>query len=439
MYIYQNTGVYEGIYVNDDDKLFEIVKKISFSISTKDFDEIKRLLSLQAPHQKINNNKDLIAVNNGIFNYSTKELKPFTPDIAFTTKSRVDYNPNAINPVIHNNDDNTDWDVESWMQELSDDPEIVSLLWQVVGSVIRPHVEWNKAICLFDSKGNNGKGTLCQLMRNLCGEDNHVSLSFSDLTKEFMLEPLTSVSAIITDENSTREFVKEVSALKTIITGDILTINRKFKSPITIQFNGVIIQCLNDLPRFNDKSNSLYRRFIFIPFDKSFTGIEKKYIKTNYIKRKDVLEYVLFKVLNSDYYDYSIPKACGKLLNEYKAFNDPVKEFLDEILDEITWDFIPKAFLYDLYKAWAEKYCPSGKMLGKKTFNSDVVNILTEEDYGWDIDDVPKKRDNLMNKPELLIAEYGLNNWKNPVYKGNDENKICMPELKSRYTGYRRT
>lgn len=71
-----------------------------------------------------------------------------------------------------------------------------------------------------------------------------------------------------------------------------------------------MVQCLNEMPRIKDKSDSFYRRQLFIPFTKCFTGAERKYIKQDYLKRKDVLEYVLWKVLNMDYYELPIPKAC---------------------------------------------------------------------------------------------------------------------------------
>lgn len=97
---------------------------------------------LREKAQRVNRCEDanLIAVNNGIFDYDTKTLLPFTPDKVFTSKSRVDYNPNAVNVVIHNDEDGTDWDVESWMDTLSDDKGVVIILWQLMGAIIRPNV-----------------------------------------------------------------------------------------------------------------------------------------------------------------------------------------------------------------------------------------------------------------------------------------------------------
>lgn len=87
-----------------------------------------------------NSDRDLIAVNNGIFDYRTKKLMPFSPEYVFTAKSRVNYVPNAVNPhyTMH---DGLDWDVDTWFETLSDDPEVTQLLWEVVGAIIRPHGE----------------------------------------------------------------------------------------------------------------------------------------------------------------------------------------------------------------------------------------------------------------------------------------------------------
>ncbi|WP_349210258.1 hypothetical protein [Roseburia amylophila] len=41
----------------------------------------------------------------------------------------------------------------------------------------------------------------------------------------------------------------------------------------------------------------------------------------------------------------------------------------------------------------------------------------------------------MMNTPELLIAEFNLDDWKNPNYMGGDLSRVCLPKLKDKYTG----
>ncbi len=439
--IYQTTGPDEGIYVTSDDVFRNLARQYNYRITTHEYNEMITTLRDIVPRRPRCTQPHLIAVNNGIFNYETKQLQPFTQDLIFLTKSRIDYKDQVTNPIIHNDSDNTDWDVETWMSELSDDPEITNVLWQVLGAIIRPNVPWGKSAWFYSESGNNGKGTLCELMRQLCGNNSYASIPLSDMGKDFMLEPLTRASAIIVDENDVGTYIDKAANLKAIITGDVIQINRKFKTPISYQFKGFMIQCLNEMPRIKDKSDSFYRRQLFIPFTKCFTGAERKYIKQNYLHRQDVLEYVLHRVLNMNYDSLDTPKACQDALEEYKEFNDPIRQFIDEILPECVWDLLPFTFLYELYKAWFQKNIPSGTPQARNTFIKDLV-IQIQTNAIWDCPDknAKVKTANRIQDAEPLIEEYGLRNWMNPHFiSSNDVNKKCIPQkLSSSYRGLTR-
>lgn len=429
--VYCENGDNEGTYDINESTLYRIAKEYDYQIEERKFKEIRYELQSLAPRRMRNHNRDLIAVNNGIFNYKTKALIPFDPDIVFLAKSHVNYNPSASLVTIHNPVDNTDWDVESWMSELSDDPGIVNLLWQMLGAIIRPFVRWNQSIWLYSTTGNNGKGTLCELMRNLCGAGSHTSVSLSDFGKEFALQPLLHCNAIIVDENDVGRYLDSLAALKAIVTNDIVQINRKFKDPISFRYWGFMVQCINDLPRIKDRSDSFYRRQILVPMDKCFTGSERRYIKDDYLSRPEVLEYVLKKVLMSDFYELTVPQRCRDLLGMYKELNDPVREFITEFSDRFVWDLIPTDFLYDLYKSWYIRYNPSGKPEGRTNFKKQLDIILLEPEFcdTWESAPNALRIGNRMSIPEPLIVQYDLTAWKNPSYNGNDINKIAIPRL----------
>ena len=281
--IYMESGKQAGTYSADMDIICGEILRFNNSITKKGMDEVIHLIKLKAPKVSPCNEKNLVPVNNGIFDFDTKTLLPFTPDKIFLSKVRVDYNPFAKNMFIHNNEDGTDWDVESWILDIMDDkPDMAELIWQVIGAIIRPNVKWGRACFMYSESGNNGKGTLCSLMRNLVGEGSYTSIPLADFGKDFMLEPLIHSSAVIVDENDVGTYLDKVGNLKAVITGDVVQINRKFKQPISFRFNGFMVQCLNELPRVKDKSDSFYRRQLFIPFTKCFTGAERKYIKNDY-------------------------------------------------------------------------------------------------------------------------------------------------------------
>lgn len=435
--MYQMSGINEGLYSVDSKLFFKIAKSYHYGLTAREFEEVMASLRLDVPEVRVCSNRDMIAVNNGIFDYKNKQLLPFTPEIVFLSKSRVNYNPTAKNVVIHNDEDNTDWDVESWMHELSDDDDIVTLLWQILGAIVRPLVNWDKSAWFYSEMGNNGKGTLCELMRQLCGVGTYTSIPLSDFGKDFMLEPLTHASAIIVDENDVGTYIDKAANLKAVVTGDIIQINRKFKTPISYQFHGFMVQCLNEMPRIKDKSNSFYRRQLFVPFTKCFTGAERKYIKHDYLQRTEVLEYVLYKVLMMDYYELDCPKACETALEEYKDFVDPIREFLKEHMDQFQWDLLPLSFLYDLYCSWYKLTCGNDRNMKSRQVFAKDIRVLVDDLYPeWEFPFQSVRPSDRMNQPEPLIAEYHLNNWMNPMYQNSpDLKKKCVPVLKSNYKG----
>lgn len=410
--VYMDHGPDNGIYVTDEVSIRVLAREYNYSISPKELDHVIDMLKDNAPRVMVSTNRDLIAVNNGIFDYKTKTLLPFTPEIVFTAKSAVNYNENIVNPIIHNDADGTDWDIESWMADLNDDPEIVTLLWEILSAIIRPNVAWDKTAWFLSEVGNNGKGTLLTLMRNLCGERAWTSISVADFGKDFHLEPLIRTNAVLVDENDVGEYVDKAANLKAVITNDVLLINRKGKTPIAYQFRGFMVQCVNDTPKFRDKSGSLYRRQLIIPFDKSFTGAERKYIKQDYMHRTEVLEYVLHKVLNGNFYELSEPKAIRIALREYKIENDPIRAFAEEFLDQLVWDLLPWKFLYALYRAWLSKEQPSSRPLGSNKFIKHFTLILQEDlDYGWTVTPAAVRTKNRILGEEPLAVEYNLDQW----------------------------
>lgn len=431
--LYQSEGVNEGIYVTRESIFNELIRQFNYTITSKSIQEVIAILRDSVERNQVCTDPDLIAFNNGIFNYKTKQLMPFSHEYIFLNKYKTDYNPFAKNVIIHNDEDGTDWDVERWIAELSDDDEIVNVLWQVIGAVLRPNVSWNKAAFFFSTRGNNGKGTLCELMRNIVGTGVYTSIPLSDFGKDFMLEGLIAKNAIIVDENDVGTFIDRAANLKAVITNDVIFINRKFKMPIAYQPHCFMVHCLNELPRFKDITDSFYRRQLFIPFDKCFTGHERKYIKDDYLKRQDVLEYVVYRVMNMpDYYTFDDSQSSDWLLAETKSRNNPVVEFWEVFHDQFVWDMLPISFLYDLYKEWYKACYPSGKAISLSNF-TDQMKLVSD---GWEFREKGNPSSvhhHKMDMPEFLISEYNLTNWMNPVYRGQEKNIICIPALKTQY------
>lgn len=438
--VYQNEGPYKGTYRYNKKDLRSIARQFKYGLNAKEFDEIEEVLKDIAPQKPRTINKDLIAVENGIFNYQTKELMPFSPDYVYLSKSQVSYNPHAKNVIIHNDEDGTDWNVESWVNELSDDPEIVNSIWEILSAIVRPHVRWDKAAWLFSTKGANGKGTLVVLMRNLVGKTSYASIPIDDFSgkNQFSLAPLLNATSVIVDENDVGTYIDKAANLKAVVTNDVVTIEKKGKDRIAYQFYGFMVQCLNEFPQVKDKTNSFNRRQLFIPMNKSFEGVERKYIKNDYLFRQDVLEYVLYKVLNTNFYTLSTPEASKEILEEFKSNNDPLYDFTTIMFEELVWDVVPADFLYDLYEAWYLKNVNKKGQIGSKIkFKREVETIINQKFKNQWIFDKKQYRMNSTDakEPEINIAAYKLEDWYADT-NGNNPEKLSNPDLnQKRFTG----
>lgn len=434
-----------GTYTLSVDALEAVTRRYQPDLTTREFAEVVAALKGSVERVRQSDDRDLVACRNGIVDYNGGDpvFREFSPDYVFLAKLAVDWNPDAQNPHI-TTPDGDEWDVESWMSSLSDDPEIVELLWETTGAVVRPRVSWNKCAFYYSKVGNNGKGSLLSLQRGLVGAGGYQSIPLAQMAHTHGLEPLigggSMAAAILTDENPVGTFVDKADVFKALVTHDVLTINPKGKKMLSVRWFGFMIQCFNDKPTIRDKTDSIYRRQLFIPFDKSFTGVERQYIKDEYLRRTDVLEYVLKRVLTMSYYELSEPLAVRRALEEYKEFNDPVRTFWNEVKTQFYWDLVPLQFIFDLFVAWMGRNMPNSKPIGRNKFYDELVTLVqAEPDGAWICRDRSAKHrpGTRMAATEPLIAEYDLLDWAN-VGARNDPQKfarIPASKLKANYTG----
>lgn len=254
------------------------------------------------------------------------------------------------------------------------------------------------------------------------------------LQKKFMFEPLIHATAIVIDENDVGKFVDEVASYKAIITGDTITINRKHRIPVTFQPRMLQVQCINELPQFKDKSESLYRRQLIIEFKKSFTGRERKYIKHDYLNRVEVLEYVLYRVLHMNHTEITETSSMKDMMKKYKKYNEPVRDFLEEILEEIELDFLPQSFLWDMFKAWSIKNNPHGTLPKRNKFFEEMRDVM-DSNTEWVYHENPVRRAMQIHIYEPLLMEYRLSEWQR---KDPQDGYMSYDKMKTKHRGYER-
>ena len=217
------------------------------------------------------------------------------------------------------------------------------------------------------------------MITNLIGNSNVAPLKLNQFAERFGLAIIEGKTVIIGDDVQAGIYVDESSNFNSVVTGEPVSVEKKGENPYMAVFKKTVIQSTNGMPSFKNKSNGTYRRIIIIPFLKTFSAKDDNWsIKDDYIKRPEVLEYVLWKAINLDFDRFSEPKATEEQMKVFKKDNNTVLAFVEEWFDSFESTALPTRFLWWLYKEWCKENGYTA--LKKTTFEKELAGNIPD---GW--------------------------------------------------------
>lgn len=446
--IYQDSGDNKGVWeiTNSPDESFGVLaEKYKPTAAKKDKAEIFLLAKSRLPVITTCCIPYYAAFENGIWDDMNKMLIPFSKDLVFTSKCHTRLNVNARNPFIQIPEDGSTWDVDTWLSELGD-ADMVKVIKEVIAASMLINTSFDKMILFYSSSGCNSKGTICQLIRNILGEETVANIPLNEFSKSFGLSKLPGANAIIVDENAVSDFSKGLDKLKAVITKDIVSVNEKYVKEFDYRFNGLVIECINDLPNTNDKTNSFLRRLHIVPFEKTFVGSPKKYIKDRLIYMEEVKEYIVkMAMVDMPYFDsFTETTATKRALAAYLDATNSAVAYLNEILPLVQWDLLPaQDFLYAGFKTWYKKNFPSGRVCGRTDFYDTVRVYVNSSTIGTEWEWTDSCRSSGYIDPtvkEPLLVDLDLTEFLNPVYAPGATQREYpdVRKIKTKYSGLKR-
>lgn len=368
----------KGIWTMNENDVARLIAIIQPNASTPQIGDISNQIRLKAEQRSVDTERYLVPCKNGIYNTETKTLEAFSPDYVFLSKLATDYIPTIEMPLLDGW-----WTPKDFIKELSNkDTEIETLLYQVINDAVHPNHSRKKAIWLYGS-GSNGKSTYQDVIKNIVGNDCYSTLKFNEFSERFRLHSLIGKSVNIGDDVNAGVRVDDSSNFNSIVTHDSVTIEEKYKSPYHTKLYCTLIQSTNEMPTIRNKTNGTYRRMLIVPFENQFEDTSENWkIKEEYIKSKEVLEWILAKALSMDFEQFINPNASKALLEEYKADNDAILAFKQDVFDVLDAKgayIVPLAPLFDLYT----DYCKKNKLHQERarTFNKVLEKLLGDEWY----------------------------------------------------------
>lgn len=141
------------------------------------------------------------------------------------------------------------------------DLEVRNYLQEFAGDTLSPVISTQKA-ALLKGAGKNGKSIFTRLLQALHGSYASMRL---DRLSDFNLAPLIGASLVVADEVPKTGIDEQM--LKSLISGESITINRKFEKLVNYRPHAKWFICTNNDQKLSDNSHGFWRRLAIIPFN----------------------------------------------------------------------------------------------------------------------------------------------------------------------------
>ena len=226
---------------------------------------------------------NFINFKNGLFDLRTNQIIQHSPQ--YFTVNQININLN-IDPIKISA-------VDNFLDRITcGNNERKNAILEMIGYSMTSSVKMQKAFVLYGKTAGNGKSTLLEIIEKLIGRENISHVTLQDfVSNRFSVSEIKGKLVNIVSE-MTKEFLKDSSVFKQIVTGDIITVEEKFKDIYTIKPYAKHIFTANELPKVADTSNGYFRRLFIIPFEAIFTETEKSNFNFNELVTQQALEYL---------------------------------------------------------------------------------------------------------------------------------------------------
>lgn len=340
LYIYK-----DGIYECGDEYIEATMIEHIPTLSQSKRKEVLAYLNLLVKQESGLADANLIAFNNGVLNVIDDSFSDFSPEYIITNKIPHNYNPNAESELL-----------DRVMLKLAcGDETVLKLLHQAVGYCFYRRNELRKSFWLLGEK-RNGKSTFLDMVQTLLGEVNVSNLDLCDIGDRFRTAELSGKLANIGDDISD-EWLSNTATFKKVVSGDVVTIERKGKDPAKLRSFSKFFFSANSLPRLGKgkDSGAVMDRLVVIPFDATFSKDDPDYdpfIKYK-LREEAVMEALIAKsipalreVLGDQ--EFAQCDRVNKNMAEYEKINNPILEFYEE-LSEVDYLNEPIKVVYSKY------------------------------------------------------------------------------------------
>lgn len=368
-YVYNGSGLYVQNLSAIESKILEI-NNYSNSYLIK---EVLTRLRILNDFKDTTINKDIINFKNCIYNLATRKTERFSPNTFNTTQLNVNYIPDeelCVNKFA-----------ENFLDEICNgNIKRKKALLEFTGYTFTMKTNLKRACYLFSCQPNTGKSTYLDVLEHIVGIDNVCSVSLSQFSDRFA--PSAIINKLLNSVAETkRTIIKDVENFKASVSGDTMTLEKKFVDGVLFRPYAKNWYAMNKLPTLavDVASEDYYSRLLIIKFERVFSREEMNFFDKELLLSQEVLDYIAnialreyLKMLDNNTKQFSNEIESNMLVGAYKnagKISTDVREFLETLPD-----FNGEITRYTMYKQYLE-WCKRNKQIAeiRDVFYQDVL------------------------------------------------------------------
>lgn len=309
-------------------------------------DEIMEVLSLHvAQVPEMDRRRDAINLTNCMLDPLNRATLEHSSDHLSTVQLGFAYAPDARCPVF-----------DQFISEVMlGDQELIQLVQEIMGYLLTSDVRMQKAF-FFYGEGSNGKSVLAEVIRHLCGLRNVSNTPLKRLEGRFGMQNLPNKTVNISTENELNGREISTEAFKSIVGGDAVNIERKFRESYSAKLFVRLVVLMNNLPQTRDQSHGYFRRIQFVPFRRTFQESEadKTLLGKLLQELPGILNFALEGLHRLAANDYTLTeaKAAQEVHAAYQEDQNPFIDFCRDVLTPEQGAAITRADLQKVFSAW---------------------------------------------------------------------------------------
>lgn len=320
-------------------------------------EEVVKYIEVDAPLLWDRPKLDVVNVLNGLLDVNTRVLSPHSPDHLSPVQLPVKFDADARCPG---------WD--KFISEVfPGDAEAIA--WEIPAWLMTPDTSIQKAILLLGD-GANGKSTYLRAVLTFIGKDNAGAVSLHKLENDrFSAARLIGRLANICPDLPGTDLTS-TSVFKAITGGDAMMAEYKFKDSFEFIPYSRLVFSANHPPKSQDASPAFFRRWIVVPFDRTFADGDPETIPSDKLDAilSDPAE--LSGVLNKALEALAAIRTRGlsesdssrRATDEFRRATDPIAVWLDRKTTLIPDAATPQDQLH-------REYCRSCADAGRPTIS----------------------------------------------------------------------